>query len=259
MPTRDAAPVGAPCWIDLFTSDPEKSKAFYGELFGWVNQDPGPDYGGYTNFLKDGVPVAGSMKNDGSTGTPDGWSVYLATEDAKATADAAQAKGAQVIVPPMDVMDLGAMAVFTDPGGAVIGAWQPGQHKGFGVLAEPGAPSWFELQTRDYEATVDFYRDVFGWDTHVVSDTPEFRYTTLGEGEGQQAGIMDGSAYLPEGVPPHWSIYFGVENTDKAVATIVALGGRITDPAVDTPYGRLAEAADPTGALFKLVQSPSES
>jgi predicted enzyme related to lactoylglutathione lyase len=199
------------------------------------------------------------MKNDGSTGTPDGWSVYLATEDAKATADAAQAKGAQVIVPPMDVMDLGAMAVFTDPGGAVIGAWQPGQHKGFGVLAEPGAPSWFELQTRDYEATVDFYRDVFGWDTHVVSDTPEFRYTTLGEGEGQQAGIMDGSAYLPEGVPPHWSIYFGVENTDKAVATIVALGGRITDPAVDTPYGRLAEAADPTGALFKLVQSPSES
>jgi len=33
MPTRDTAPLGAPCWIDLMTSDPDKRKAFYGELF----------------------------------------------------------------------------------------------------------------------------------------------------------------------------------------------------------------------------------
>jgi hypothetical protein len=28
-------------------------------------------------------------------------------------------------------------------------------------------------------------------------------------------------------------------------------------PAEDTPYGRLATAADPTGAVFKFVQGPS--
>jgi uncharacterized protein len=91
------------------------------------------------------------------------------------------------------------------------------------------------------------------WDTHVAGDAPEFRYTTLGEGDAQLAGIMDASAFLPEGVPAHWSIYFGVDDTDAALARIVELGGSVIVPAEDTPYGRLAQAADPTGARFKLV------
>ena len=186
------------------------------------------------------MPVAGCMRNDGQSGSPDVWSVYLATDDAKATVDAAAANGGQVIVPAMDVMELGTMAVVTDAGQAAIGIWQPGLHKGFGILGEPGTPTWFELHTRDYDASVQFYRDVFKWDTHVASDTPEFRYTTLGEGDGQLAGIMDASAFLPDGVPAHWSIYFGVDDTDAALAKIVDLGGSIVQPAEDTPYGRLA-------------------
>ena len=94
---------------------------------------------------------------------------------------------------------------------------------------------------------------MFKWDTHVAGDTPEFRYTTLGEGDGQLAGIMDASAFLPDGVPAHWSIYFGVDDADAALAQIVELGGSIVVTAEDTPYGRLATAADPTGALFKLI------
>jgi predicted enzyme related to lactoylglutathione lyase len=253
VPKRDVAPVGAPCWIDLSTSDPDKSKAFYGELFGWTAEDAGEEYGGYINFSKDGLPVAGAMRNDGQSGMPDTWSVYLASENAPATVDAAASGGGQVVVPAMPVMDLGTMAVVTDPGQAAIGIWQPGLHKGFGILAEPGAPSWFELHTRAYEASVKFYRDVFKWDTHVAGDSPEFRYTTLGEGEGQQAGIMDASSFLPAGAPASWSIYFGADDTDKALAKIVDLGGSVVQPAEDTPYGRLAAATDPTGALFKLV------
>jgi predicted enzyme related to lactoylglutathione lyase len=253
VPKRDQAPVGTPCWIDLFTSQPEQSRAFYAELFGWTIDDPGEQYGGYMNFLKDGVLVAGSMRNDGESGAPDAWTVYLATEDAKETVDLALANGGQVHMPPMDVMELGVMALVADPGGATIGIWQPQLHKGFGVLAEPGAPGWFELHTRDYAATVDFYRTVFGWDTHTASDTPEFKYTTLGEGEGQLAGIMDASAFLPEGAPAQWSVYFAVEDADATLASIVKLGGAVIQPAEDTPYGRLATAADPTGATFKLM------
>src|SRR3954469_17544648 len=133
MPHRDSAPVGAPCWVDLFTSDPEKSRAFYGELFGWEAKDAGDEYGGYVNFLKDGSPIAGCMRNDGTNGMPDVWSVYLATDDVEATVAAAAANGGQVIVPAMAVMDLGSMAVVTDAGGAAIGAWQPGLHTGFTV------------------------------------------------------------------------------------------------------------------------------
>jgi predicted enzyme related to lactoylglutathione lyase len=256
VPRRDSAPIGAPCWVDLFTSDPEKSQRFYSELFGWTVEDPGPDYGGYVNFHKDGVPVAGSMPNDGQSGVPDVWSVYLATDDAQATVDAAVAHGGHVIVPATPVMELGRMAVVTDAGQAAIGIWQPGLHKGFGIHGEPGTPTWFELHTRDYDASVRFYREVFRWDTHVASDVPEFRYTTLGEGDGRLAGIMDAAAFLPDGVSAHWSIYFGVEDTDAALTKVVDLGGSVVAAAEDTPYGRLAQAADPTGALFKFVSNP---
>jgi predicted enzyme related to lactoylglutathione lyase len=64
---------------------------------------------------------------------------------------------------------------------------------------------------------------------------------------------MDASGFQPEGVPAHWSVYFGVDDTDKALARIVELGGAVVTPAEDTPYGRLATATDPTGAEFKLI------
>jgi predicted enzyme related to lactoylglutathione lyase len=254
VPKRDSAPVGAPCWIDLFTSEPEKSRPFYSELLGWTAEAPNEAFGGYFNFTKDGVLVAGGMRNDGEAGVPDHWNVYLAVEDAEATVAVATAHGGGVIVPAMAVADLGTMAVITDAGGAAIGLWQPGTHKGIGIIAEPGAPAWFELHTRDYDASVQFYKDVFGWDAKTMSDTPEFRYTTLGEGEGALAGLMDSTGFLPEGVPSHWAVYLRVDDTDAAVKTTVDLGGAVVMPAEDTPYGRIAMVSDPTGAHFRLVQ-----
>ena len=64
---------------------------------------------------------------------------------------------------------------------------------------------------------------------------------------------MDASAFLPDGVPAHWSVYFGVDDTDATLAQIAELGGSIVTAGEDTPYGRLATAADPTGRSFKLV------
>jgi hypothetical protein len=253
MTSRDSAPVGAPCWIDLLTSDTDATRSFYGQLFGWTSEQSGEEFGGYINFFKDGVQVAGCMHNDGQSGSPDVWSVYLATDDINAVAGATVASGGQVLMPPTAIGELGSMAILHDAGGAAIGAWQPGLHRGFGTYDEPGTPGWFELHTRDYDSSVSFYQQVFGWDTHVAGDTDDFRYTTLGKDDDQLAGIMDAGAFLPEGVPAHWSIYFRVEDADATLARIVELGGSVVQPAEDTPYGRLAQAADPTGALFKLV------
>jgi len=258
MPHRETAPAGHPCWIDLFSSDPDASQAFYGGLFGWTSESAGEDYGGYINFAKAGEPVAGCMKNNGESPV-DVWSVYLATDDLDATAALVADNGGQVSVPPMDVMELGRMAVVSDSGQAMVGVWQPGLHKGFTVLAEPDAPAWFELFTRDYDASVDFYRKVFGWDAHSMGDTPEFRYSTLCEGPEAAAGIMDATAFLPEGVPAHWSVYFGSVDADATVAKAVELGATVAQAAEDTPYGRMATLVDPTGATFKVVQPPAEA
>jgi predicted enzyme related to lactoylglutathione lyase len=253
MPQRDISSPGAPCWIDLFTSDPAKSQAFYGQLFGWTAAAPNEEFGGYTNLSKDGELVGGCMMNDGQSGQPDGWNVYLATPDIQATTESVTANGGQVMVPPMPVGDLGIMAVYTDVGNAGIGAWQPGEHKGFGIANQPGTPAWFELLTRDYDGSVRFYREVFQWDTRVAGDSDEFRYTTFREGDEALAGIMDASGFLLDGAPGSWSVYFAVDDTDKTLAQVGELGGSIVMPAEDTPFGRLATATDATGALFKVV------
>jgi predicted enzyme related to lactoylglutathione lyase len=260
MTTGYTAPVGAPCWIDLMSSDTDRSRAFYSELLGWSAEEPNPDFGGYFNFTKDGGRVAGCMafQPGMGDGPSDAWSVYLNTDDARKTLDAASANGAQIHVDAMAVGDLGTMGILADPGGAVIGLWQPGEFSGLSAVAETGHASWFELLTRDYDKTIAFYRDVFRWDTETVSDTPEFRYTMLKDGETGLAGVMDGTAFLPEGVPAHWSVYFGVTDTDATVAKAVELGGAVVSPAEDTPYGRLAVATDPNGATFKLV-APNEA
>lgn len=52
MPKRDVAPNGAPCWIDLFSSDTEAATAFYTELFGWTAESAGEEYGGYITMSK---------------------------------------------------------------------------------------------------------------------------------------------------------------------------------------------------------------
>ena len=246
--------IGAPCWIDLYSSDTEKATEFYGGLFGWTTELQREEFGGYFTFLKDGKHVGGCMANDGQQGMPDVWTTYLTTDDVERTAKDAAAKGGQVHMEPMQVAENGSFAIIGDPGGAGIGAWQPDQVTGFEIWNEPGAPRWFELHTQNYDATVDFYRDVFGWNTNTYSDTPEFRYTTLRSGADDLAGIMDASQ-LSEGAAPGWTIYFGVEDADAALERVVELGGKVTQEAKDTPWGRLAQAADPTGTAFKLMAS----
>ena len=46
MPKRETAPLGAPCWVDLLTSDADRSRSFYSELFGWKAEEPAPQFGG---------------------------------------------------------------------------------------------------------------------------------------------------------------------------------------------------------------------
>lgn len=217
MPTRDSVPSGAPCWIDLMTSDTARTRDFYTALFNWTAGEASEEFGGYFMFFAGGVPVAGCMGSQ-QPDEPDVWSIYLATNDAAKAVEAATAAGGQVYVQPMQVADLGTMAVVADAAGAAIGMWQAGSFTGLTVLGEPGTPSWFELHTRDFQRSVDFCRNVFDWNAQAVSDTPEFRYTVLQHGDDQLAGIMDASAFLPEGVPAHWSVYFGTDDVDATVA-----------------------------------------
>ena len=49
-----------------------------------------------------------------------------------------------------------------------------------------------------------------------------------------------------------------VADTAAALAKVTDLGGTVIQPGIDTPDGRLAAAADPGGAPFKLVGPNNE-
>lgn len=254
MPIRAHIPDGAPCWADLWTSDVEGSRRFYGEILGWEADPPNPEFGGYFMFNRRGVPVAGGMGDMPGMAAQNRWRIYLTTDDAARTVERVQGAGGQVAAGATPVADLGFQAVFADSTGADLGAWQPGTFPGFTVLGEPGAPSWFELHTRDFAAALGFYRSVFRWDVDVMSDTDEFRYATVRnpDGEDPLAGVFDARNALAPEEPSQWWVYWEVEDADATAARAKALGGSVLQEPQDTPYGRMATLADPWGAAFKL-------
>lgn len=63
---------------------------------------------------------------------------------------------------------------------------------------------------------------------------------------------MDGTAFIPEGAPSTWTFFLGADDVNKTVRLIVDNGGSVVRAAEDTPWGRLAAVADPTGAGFNL-------
>ena len=248
---------GSPCWIELFTHDTDGARRFYPALFGWEAWEANPEFGGYFMFAHEGAPIAGCMPNDGTMGGPSVWGTYLHTADAAATVAAVTAHGGKVDVEPMPVGDAGTMAWISDPTGGAVGLWQPADHPGFVALRAPGTPAWFELHTDRYEAAVEFYRDALGWDLRTHSDAPDFRFTTNGPDEAALCGIEDAAASLGGG-PSHWVVYLAVAAVDAPAEQARALGGAVTAEPEDTPYGRIAEIADPAGLSFRVL-GPSRS
>ena len=253
MTRRDASPVGAPCWVDLMTTDTERAREFYSGLLGWTAQEASEEFGGYFMFTKDDQPIAGAMPDMSGGAMPASWNVYLHVVDAASTLARVSVHGGQEMMPAAQVGELGTMAVVGDPGGAAIGIWSPMEFKGFGLVNEPGAPVWFELHTTDYDRSVAFYRDVFDWETSVMSDEPNFRYTTSMHDGESVAGVFDVAGAGQS--RSCWVPYFGVEDTDATAEKAVALGGTVVHAPSDSPYGRFAALADPSGAQFDVMSA----
>ncbi|MGC4105520.1 MAG: VOC family protein [Thermomicrobiales bacterium] len=250
--------LGAPVWADLQTSDFDKAATFYNAVFGW-NVPPGTaDFGGYSTATLNGANVAGispKWSDPDAQEIPDAWSLYLHTANAATAVEAITANGGQVVMAPMEVGSFGTMAVSIDPAGAFFGVWQPNTHQGFGVIAEAGAPCWFENVSLDVAKAAAFYPAAFGLGLQVVPMGDTF-YTLLTAGEGENnmvAGIFDATILNMPGMPSNWLIYFGVNDTDATIAQVASLGGSVIAGPDNNPFGRWAILADPMGAVFAII------
>jgi predicted enzyme related to lactoylglutathione lyase len=146
------------------------------------------------------------------------------------------------------------MAMLGDPIGGAFGLWEAGTHTGFNRYNEAGSVAWDEYHSKDFQGSKRFYETVFGWGWEIAGDTDDFRYYTPTVDGQAVGGMMDSASFLPAEVPSHWAVYFQVDSADDTVAKAVAEGATVLRPAEDTPYGRLVDLLDPTGANFKLIQ-----
>ena len=263
----------APCWVDVQLPDLEAGKRFYGGLFGWTFR--AADGMPFADAFSEGRLVAAlTAKKDGRM--PTAWGVYFATDDIVATVARIREEGGQVITEPVRADHAGVLAQAADPGGAVFGLWQAGERAGFEKQSEPGAFCWTEVYTRQPARVDAFYEDVFG-----------FQGTDLDLGAGGRTGAPEGGAgfvadfrmWSPAGtepgpetaiggrsvitdafppmLPSYFLTYFAVTDCAAAVEIAARLGGRISAPPFDIPYGRMAVLQDDQGATFALLQ-PSE-
>ena len=258
MPKIESYAQGTPSYIELQTPDQQAARTFYGGLFGWeVDEVPLDDQGNvYLTAAVQGDAVAGIGGQMAElAGHPAFWGVYLAVDDVDATTARVADAGGKVEAGPFDVMEHGRMASIQDPTGARVNLWQARAHIGTARANEPGTPIWNELITPDAATATKFYTDVLGvgWETMGMEAGS---YTCLVAGGRQVGGVM---APPMEGMPPHWNVYFNVESADDTVARAHELGGNVVAPAFDVPgVGRMAVVADPQGAMFSLMQNPSE-
>lgn len=257
MGKREKYEHGTFSWAELSTTDVGGAKSFYGELFGWDIQDlPAGEGITYTMFFKDGSPAAAcaeQMPAQREQGMPPNWLTYISVDDVDATTAKAKEVGGNAIAEPFDVLDSGRMSLVADAEGAVFGLWQAGNHIGAGVVNEPGGMCWNELKTNDAAKAKQFYTDLFGWGSQSMDMGNGQEYTIVKVGERSNGGIipMTGMPGM-EGVPAHWSVYFGIDDVDKGVERAEALGGKLLYPPMDVPMGRFAAVADPQGTPFSI-------
>ncbi|MFJ2216668.1 VOC family protein [Streptomyces sp. NPDC101062] len=245
---------GSPNWLDVASPDIATSAAFYTAVFGWTFQSAGPDAGGYGFFQQDGRTVAalGPLTENGADAA---WTVYFKSQDADATAHSVTRHGGAVRVDPMDVMDAGRMACFTDPQGADFAVWQPVSVRGLESTSERGTLCWAELHTDDGAGALAFYRAVFGWRFQEFP-MPGMTYTVLSTGEGEQEDATFGGVAPVQGDErSRWLPYFAVDDADTLVSAVRDNGGSVVMPATDVPdVGRMAHLADPFGARFAVLR-----
>ena len=249
--------VGSFAWLELATTDHKAAKTFYSSLFGWTSEDMpmGPDMT-YTIFRVGGGDVAGAyqlMKEQLAMHVPPHWMLYVKVVNVDESAAKAVKLGAQQIVAPMDIPNVGRFAVMQDPTGAVISVFQPGRHQGMTVFGDMGALCWADLNTTDPEKASRFYADWLGWKYETGKDG--YRHILNGTGEEDMIGGIPPEMHAPPGTPSHWMCYFSIADCKASAAKAAQLGASTMMPAtLMAEVGTIAVLADPQGAAFALYQ-----
>jgi predicted enzyme related to lactoylglutathione lyase len=248
-------------WADLQAKDLKAALDFYGRVLGWEFQQEHDETGAmvYHTAQIDGVKLAGigeMQQQARESGMPSMWTDYVSVADADATCAKAVELGGTVLMPAMDVMDQGRMAIIVDPTGAAFGIWQGGRHTGADAVNQPSTLTWVELYSSDVDATKTFYSGLFGWTYAPMEEGSatgqEYWLASTSEG-AMFSGLMPKPKEMAQ-APDMWVTYFGVADVDAAKAEVQAAGGTVLWGPMQTGPGRSIGITDSQGGMVTLMQ-----
>ncbi|MCZ7585152.1 MAG: VOC family protein [Deltaproteobacteria bacterium] len=242
-------------WFDLITPKADEAQAFYTELFGWspniMEMPDGTKYRG----MRVGEDYAGGgiVPRELPEGVPSHWIGYLTVDDVDAATKKAVAAGAQNVVEPMSMPEIGRFSVCIDPQGAVFAPYKAAGPQGEHDLSlQPGHFCWNELYSADVEQSKSFYRDLTGWSFRSQDMGGGMVYHMAQTGETSRAGLFN----KPPEVPfPHWLPYVTVADVDGTADKAKTLGANVVHGPMDIPgVGRFAVMMDPVGAMLGFIK-----
>jgi predicted enzyme related to lactoylglutathione lyase len=244
-------------WYELLTRDADAAARFYGAVVGWRARPAEGSDRGYSIFGIGGTDVAGLLTippDAQRTGMRPKWLGYIGVRDVDSTvAEIVQTGGVQHM-PPTDIPGVGRLAMLTDPQGVAFYVMR-GAIDGTSTSFAPtraGHCHWNELATNDQAAALAFYEARFGWqkgDAMPMGEMGDYQFITH---RGETIGAVRNRT--PNGPPPGWTFYFGVEDIDMAAQAVPGNGGVIHYGPAEVPGGVfIIVASDPQGALFGLV------
>jgi predicted enzyme related to lactoylglutathione lyase len=242
--------VGQFTWRELMTNDVGKAKSFYGELFNWSFETMQMPSGAYSVIKVGERSVGGLMNKPAGISLANAWTSYLTVSDVDATIALTREHGGLVYAPPQDVPTVGRFAMIADPSGAVLSIIRT--ESGDSPLEMPPPPGdfcWETLMTTDEEEAMDFYRNVFAWQT---GQSPTGSGVVFKAAEGVVADVQPVAAPMPS----VWTTYVAVTSLEDARTRAVRLGANVINPRIEIPtIGACSPIIDPTGAQICLFEA----
>lgn len=118
---------------------------------------------------------------------------------------------------------------------------------------------WYELMTNDAEAAQKFYGAVVGWSFSPAGQNDK-DYRQFSINNTMVGGLLPLTPEMTaNGARPCWLGYIGVDDVDRAAASIEKAGGTIHMAPQDIPdVGRFAFVADPQGVMFYIMNGASD-
>ena len=230
-------------WADLSSYQPEKTKKFYENVFGWKYYE----MDGYYTAYKGEKEIVGLYQTPikfQEMNMPSFWMSYIQVDDVFETVEKATSLGAIIELIQEDT-SFGSVALIRDPLGAGFTVYD-GNQLNARTNSEENTLIFNELHVSDANKVIQFYQEIFNWEIIQQSkDCWEVREPSSGE---RIANIFEIENTIKSKYE-YWVCTFGVKDVKEVIEKIKSNKGVIV-----SEEGNRVLCSDGSEAFFYIQQ-----